>query len=120
MSIKCAECQCVPEECIKLSDIQRCLNCTKETCCCITIHHSFTATTNLSVIEDDCCSSGACKNNGKNVSAELRTKSKGSIYEFFRHVKTMYAAALDIEILCITAAEIGENTGLYILGFNHI
>lgn len=32
----------------------------------------------------------------------------------------MYAAALGIEILCITAAEIGENTGLYILGFNHI
>ena len=25
-----------------------------------------------------------------------------------------------IEILCIAAAEIGENTGLYILGFNHI
>jgi len=32
----------------------------------------------------------------------------------------MYAAALGIEILCIAAAEIGENTGLYILGFNHI
>jgi hypothetical protein len=32
----------------------------------------------------------------------------------------MYAAALGIEILCITAAEIGENTGLYVLGFNHI
>ena len=32
----------------------------------------------------------------------------------------MYATALGIEILCIAAAEIGENTGLYILGFNHI
>jgi hypothetical protein len=31
----------------------------------------------------------------------------------------MYAAALGIEILCI-AAEIGENTGLYLLGFNHV
>jgi hypothetical protein len=28
--------------------------------------------------------------------------------------------ALGIEVLCITAAEIGENTGLYLLGFNHI
>ena len=32
----------------------------------------------------------------------------------------MYAAALGIEILCIAAAEIGENTGLYVLEFNHI
>jgi hypothetical protein len=32
----------------------------------------------------------------------------------------MYAAALGIEILCIAAAEIGENTGLHVLGFNHI
>src|ERR671922_2206579 len=101
MSIKCAECQCVPEECIKLGAIQRCLNCTKETCCCIAIHHCFTAATNLSVMDDDCCSSGVCKNNSNNASVELRTKSKGSIYEFFRHVKTMYAAALGIEILCI-------------------
>jgi hypothetical protein len=43
------------------------------------------------------------------------TKGKEPIYEFFRHVKTMYAAALGIEILCIAAAEIGENTGLYVL-----
>jgi hypothetical protein len=33
-------------------------------------------------------------------------------------VKGLYAAALGIEILCITAAEIGENTGLYLFGFN--
>lgn len=32
----------------------------------------------------------------------------------------MYAAALGIEILFITAAEIGENTGLYIFGLNWI
>jgi hypothetical protein len=122
MSIKCAECQCVPEECIKLSNSQRCLNCTKETCCCLIIHHSFTAARNLSIVEDDdyCCSNGVCKNNNDNVSAELRTKSKGSIHEFFRNVKSLYAAALGIEILCITAAEIAENTGLYVLGFNHI
>jgi hypothetical protein len=70
-------------------------------------------------MDDDCCSHQTCKNNG-NMTAELRAISKGSIHEFFRHVKSLYAAALGIEILCITAAEIGENTGLYILGFNHI
>jgi hypothetical protein len=37
-----------------------------------------------------------------------------------RNVKNLYAAALGIEILCIAAAETGENTGLYVLGFNHI
>jgi hypothetical protein len=34
------------------------------------------------------------------------------------YVKGLYAAALGIEILCISAAEIGENTGLYLFGFN--
>jgi hypothetical protein len=42
------------------------------------------------------------------IMRQQRTISKGSIYEFFRHVRSLYAAAL------------GENTGLYILGFNHI
>jgi hypothetical protein len=78
--------------------------------------------------EDDdggfCCSYGVCKNDDHNntAAAELRTTTNGKsiIYEFFRHVKSLYAAALGIEILCIAAAEIGENTGLYILGFNHI
>jgi hypothetical protein len=32
----------------------------------------------------------------------------------------LYAEALGIEILCIAAAEIGENTGLYLFGFNLI
>ncbi|MFL6394415.1 MAG: hypothetical protein ACJ708_07135 [Nitrososphaeraceae archaeon] len=70
---------------------------------------------------DDCCSQGIWTNDRRNNSTtELRTKNKKSIYEFFRHVKSLYAAALGIEILCIAAAEIGENTGLYVLGFNHI
>lgn len=122
MSIKCAECQCVPEECIKLSDSQRCLNCTKETCCCTVIHHDYSAAMKLSVMDDDyCCSNGMCnKDSSNNSTAEASTKSKKSIYEFFKHVKNLYAAALGIEILCIAAAEIGENMGLYLLGFNHI
>jgi hypothetical protein len=37
---------------------------------------------------------------------------------FFLYAKGLYAAALGLEILCIAAAEIGENTGLYMFGFN--
>jgi hypothetical protein len=75
----------------------------------------------LSVMhDDDCCSQGVCKNDSNKATAELRTKNKRSIFEFFRHIKSLYAAALGIEILCIAAAEMGENTGLYIVGFNHI
>jgi hypothetical protein len=40
------------------------------------------------------------------------------IRSFFSYAKSLYAAALGIEILCIAAAEIGENTGLYLFGFN--
>jgi hypothetical protein len=41
-----------------------------------------------------------------------------SVYRYLGHVKGLYAAALGIEIVCITAAEIGENTGLYLFGLN--
>jgi len=64
---------------------------------------------------DDCCSSGTCKNE-----SIAQPKTKPSVAQFFRNVKSLYAAALGIEILCIAAAEVGENTGLYVLGFNHI
>lgn len=76
----------------------------------------------LSLMDDDnCCSQGICKNDSNNTTTKgSSTKNEKSLYEFFRHVKSMYATALGIEILCIAAAEIGENTGLYILGFNHI
>jgi hypothetical protein len=42
------------------------------------------------------------------------------LFKFFSYTKELYAAALGIEILCITAAEIGENTGLYLFGYNAI
>jgi hypothetical protein len=75
-------------------------------------------------VDDDCCASGTCKNemNFSTLPSEHpqpKTK-KQTMIEFFRNVKVLYAAALGIEILCIAAAEIGENTGLYVLGFNHI
>jgi hypothetical protein len=37
---------------------------------------------------------------------------------FLIYAKGIHAAALGIEILCIAAAEIGENTALYLFGFN--
>ena len=40
-----------------------------------------------------------------------------SVNRYLGHVKGLYAA-LGIEIICITAAEIGENTGLYLFGLN--
>ena len=89
MKLRCAECQCAPHQCAKERYFQ-CKNCTKTDCCCISFH-------------------------------EQQTNRNGQLFSLFRylgHVKGLYAAALGIEILCISAAEIGENTGLYLLGFN--
>jgi hypothetical protein len=40
--------------------------------------------------------------------------------QFFSHARGMFAAALGIEVLCISFAELGENTGLYLFGFNPV
>lgn len=89
MDLRCAECHCAPRECAKHSYIE-CKNCSKgDGCCCIIFHKQQITNGRLS-----------------------------SLFVFLRQVKGLYAAALGIEILCITAAEIGENTGLYLLGFN--
>lgn len=37
---------------------------------------------------------------------------------FFHHTRALIAAALGIEILCISAAEIGENSAFYFLGYH--
>jgi hypothetical protein len=68
----------------------------------------------LAVNNDDCCASGVCKND----IMEQKIAQKSGLLEFFKNAKALYAAALGIEILCIAAAEIGENTGLYLFGFN--
>ena len=123
MSIKCAECRCAPRECINVSISQRCRHCTKKTCCCKVIHHGYSTDRNLSFMDnnDVCYSKGICNNDSRNNDTlELSTENRKLIYEFFIHVKSLYATALGIEILCIAAAEIGENMGLYVLGFNHI
>jgi hypothetical protein len=69
-----------------------------------------------------CCAQGVCSRNDgfKQKEEELLSQSPSysPLSPFFRRVKGLYAAALGIEILCIAAAEIGENTGLYLFGFN--
>jgi hypothetical protein len=92
------KCQCVPQECIQehVSN-NHCRNCTKDICCCLNIHQRL------------------------KYSIDQFSRSRPSTFSvsrFLAHVKGFYAAALGIEILCIGAAELGENSGLYIFGFN--
>jgi len=107
-------------------DLQRCVNCNKiDGCCCLAIHV---------MKEKECCSEPSCGNIGLRHSGQqqlkidlLHRRSSSSPEErrngvglrsFLMYAKGLYAAALGIEILCIAAAEIGENTGLYLFGFN--
>jgi hypothetical protein len=74
---------------------------------------------------DDCCATGSCENNNNNallrkLTTTLLSSSSSGLSQFLKNIKALYAAALGIEILCIAAAEIGENTGLYLYGFNLI
>jgi hypothetical protein len=65
-----------------------CIYCTREVCCCIGLHK------------------------------DKISENKNQVLLFFHHVRTLFAAALGIEMLCIMAAEIGENSGLYFFGYN--
>ena len=117
-------------------EVERCFICTRDVCCCANIHSrnnpspmkpiamAKIITTNEL---DDCCASGSCENNNDALQGKLRTitslpplSSSSGVFEFFKNIKALYAAALGIEILCIAAAEIGENTGLYLFGFSMI
>ena len=84
MTMKCSECDCVMDLC-KDVDFKHCVRCTKQTCCCVTIH---------------------------------RSNKQNSILTFFHHTRMFFAAALGIEILCISAAEIGQNTIFYFFGYH--
>ncbi|MGA9935114.1 MAG: hypothetical protein WBP83_08320 [Nitrososphaeraceae archaeon] len=53
-----------------------------------------------------------------NNAGSSKTQVSFGLRSFFFYAKGLYAAALGIEILCIAAAEIGENTGLFLFGFN--
>jgi hypothetical protein len=97
----CAECQCTPTECTKNGqNITQCKNCIKPVCCCIDFHHDLSDTTSYS---------------DNHITFYSRLSS---ITSFFGYAKGIYIAALGIEILCIAAAEIGENTTMYLFGFN--
>lgn len=102
MVLVCAECQCAPQECAKdISNFTQCKNCTKRICCCIDLHQDLS------------------DNNTSQSNTHITSYSRfSSLITFFRYTKGIYAAALGIEVLCIAAAEIGENTSLYLYGFN--
>jgi hypothetical protein len=99
--------------------MQKCSLCIKNVCCCTRIHKptkTLIENTKLTAL-DDCCSSGVCKNDIEKQTTAPQPSSS-SLLQFFRNVKGLFAAALGIEILCIAAAEIGENIGLYLFGLN--
>ena len=126
MNSKCSECLCVPQYCNTVKDYTSCTLCKKDAeCCCVSIHNGshknkknyLTINANLIVEDNDCCSRKTCIGGTKN-NEKISLQKFSSIVQFFKNVKGLYAAALGIEILCISAAEIGENLGLYIFGFN--
>jgi hypothetical protein len=102
------------------NDLQRCVNCNKDdACCCLAIHI---------MKDEDCCNDISCENsdrqprsinilNRKSLPLKEERRQDVGLRSFFLNAKSLYAAALGIEILCIAAAEIGENAGLYLFGF---
>jgi hypothetical protein len=99
-NIVCSECKCSSNICNNnFKNSIKCKNCIKEICCCISIHSNKIRQKSL-------------------TSQNISLKSKSAL--FFSITKNLLPAALGIEILCIMAAEIGENIGLYTFGFNII
>jgi hypothetical protein len=47
-----------------------------------------------------------------------RPEKKNASLIFFHYTRTLFAAALGIEILCISAAEVGENSAFYFFGYH--
>ena len=98
-NIECYECKCSYDFCRYdsksfLNNISNCKNCIKKICCCVILHTR------------------------KNVKIASPIFSFKSIKSFFSFAKKVYPAIIGIEILCIMAAETGENIGLYTFGFN--
>jgi hypothetical protein len=151
-SVRCAECQCIKQDCINVN-VQSCIVCTRDVCCCSGIHNNNNNNSSSSINVsspmkkpltmakviasyeiDVCCTSGSCENNKNKMKEEeddalpgkltttritpLSSSSASGLFLFLRQVKRLYAAALGIEIPCIAAAEIGENTSLYLFGFD--
>jgi hypothetical protein len=125
MIVKCAECECAPTECKGGESFEnaQCANCSKDNaCCCVAIH--------VTKEKDPCCNNRTCSKtdipylalnprNGQIDNGDTsKTQTRFGFSTFLSYAKGLYAAALGIEILCIAAAETGENTGLYMFGFN--
>lgn len=84
--------------------------------------------------EKECCGDSYCGNLGlrhsgqqqlnidllhrRSFSSSEESRNGVGLRSFLMYAKGLYTAALGIEILYIAAAEIGENTGLYLFGFN--
>jgi hypothetical protein len=76
-------------------------------------------------IEDDCknvkfnectyCTKEVCCCMGLHIDENINQQH---VLLFFGRLRTFFAAALGIEILCISAAVIGENSALYFFGYN--
>jgi hypothetical protein len=106
MNFKCAECQCNSVECISTTTTtaigkrkslgESCINCTKDVCCCMHIHSH-----NKQKIKES---------ESTNIINNKQQPLPTFLLRFFHNVKMMYATALGIEVLCILAAEIGENS----------
>jgi hypothetical protein len=50
--------------------------------------------------------------------SSIHNRKTSILLSLSENIKKVFVAALGIEILCIMSAEIGQNIGLYILGFN--
>ncbi len=59
-----------------------------------------------------------CSNEKCCASAHAKQTLQLLASRFFTNAKGMFAAALGIEVLCISFAEIGQNAGFYIFGLN--
>ena len=86
--LTCAECKCSPEACSDV--IWKCKNCIKKSCCCTSAH---TNKFNL-------------------------WKKSYFLQQISQNIRRTFVAALGIEVLCIICAEIGENIGISVFGFN--
>jgi hypothetical protein len=116
MNVKCAECQCTPVECISSTTTackeerkilgKSCINCTKDVCCCIDIHSN-----NIQKRRES---------QSRNIINNKQQSLATHLFRFFHNVRMLYATALGIEVLCILAAEIGENSSFAIFGYKTI
>ena len=63
------------------------------------------------------CRDFGCSVCTKKVCCCLYSRKEHTVYRFFSNVRNLYATALAIEVLCICAAEIGQNSSFVIFGY---